>query len=192
MVANPARRAQLADAAIAVLGADGARALTHRVIDQRAELPRGTASNYFPTRNALFLGAAERVFTLLAPDPNRLDRLAKNGRGEDAFVAYVEYILERLRGAPELSLALVELRLEATRSPAVADVIGPFLRAGFEADVQFHRGVGLPGGANDIAILHYLIDGVLLDQLTVAIDPRRDVSTDIRRFIHALLGSTSR
>ena len=40
---------------------EGSRALTHRAVDARAELPAGTCANYFPSRSALLLAMAERI-----------------------------------------------------------------------------------------------------------------------------------
>jgi AcrR family transcriptional regulator len=47
------RRERVLDAAIAVLGADGPRGLTHRAVDAEAGLPTGSTSNYFRSRAAL-------------------------------------------------------------------------------------------------------------------------------------------
>ena len=53
MVRNDERRSALADAGIRVLADEGARGLTHRAVDAAAGTPRGTASNYFPSRDEL-------------------------------------------------------------------------------------------------------------------------------------------
>jgi DNA-binding transcriptional regulator YbjK len=50
---NPERRATLTDAAIRVLGRSGARGLTYRSVEAEAEVPPGTASNYFRNRTDL-------------------------------------------------------------------------------------------------------------------------------------------
>ena len=85
-------------------------------------------------------------------------------------------IVRRLTGNREVALALFELRLEAARRPEVAELMGDWLRAGFQADIDFHVSAGLPGGATEIALFHYALDGLLLDRLTVSIDP--DMPTD--------------
>ncbi|MFI0482458.1 TetR/AcrR family transcriptional regulator [Actinomadura sp. 9N215] len=54
------RREQLLDAAISVLGERGMRGLTHRAVDAAAELPDGSASNHFRTRDALLNAVVER------------------------------------------------------------------------------------------------------------------------------------
>ncbi|GAB3971239.1 TetR family transcriptional regulator [Plantactinospora veratri] len=58
---NQRRRAELADAAIALLAETGVHGVTHRAVEKRAGLPPGTASNYFRSREALLVAAADRV-----------------------------------------------------------------------------------------------------------------------------------
>jgi AcrR family transcriptional regulator len=54
------RREQLLDAAITVLGERGIHALSHRAVDTQAELPAGSTSNHFRTRDALLDAVVER------------------------------------------------------------------------------------------------------------------------------------
>ena len=60
LVGVTTRRVQVLDAAIAVLGRQGVRGVTHRAVDAAAGVPLGTTSNYFRTRDALFEGVVER------------------------------------------------------------------------------------------------------------------------------------
>lgn len=53
---------------------------------------------------------------------------------------------------------------------------GERLRAAFAGDVAYNRAAGLPGGPAEIALFHYAVDGLLLDRLTLSIDP--DTPTD--------------
>jgi len=55
------RRTRMLDAALAIIGEGGTRALTHRGVDRRLKLPDGSTSNYFRTREALLDGAVERL-----------------------------------------------------------------------------------------------------------------------------------
>lgn len=55
------RRPQVIDAAVRMLALGGDRALTYRSVDTSAEVPAGTASNYFRTRGALLLATASHV-----------------------------------------------------------------------------------------------------------------------------------
>lgn len=54
------RREALLDAAITVLGEGGVHALTHRAVDAAAQLPAGSTSNHFRTRDALLNAVVER------------------------------------------------------------------------------------------------------------------------------------
>lgn len=54
-------RTRALDAGIDLIGTEGLRALTHTRVDARADLPRGSTSNYFRTRAALVSGVAERI-----------------------------------------------------------------------------------------------------------------------------------
>ena len=55
------RREELGDAAIAVVASAGLKGLTHRAVDATADVPAGTTSNYFRTRQALVAAVAERI-----------------------------------------------------------------------------------------------------------------------------------
>ena len=54
-------RERVLSAAIDLLATGGLRALTHARIDERANLPRGSTSNYFRTRAALVDGVTEWI-----------------------------------------------------------------------------------------------------------------------------------
>ena len=187
MPRNPERRAQLADAGLAVLAESGARGLTHRAVDAAAGLPAGTASNYFRTRDALLGALGERIFERLAPDDAVLAPLAERERSVDLVVDYVRYIVERLLGRPELSLALFELRLEAARNPDLNEILSRTLQQGFDTDVSFHVQAGLPGGAEEVRMLHFAIEGLVLDQLTPGTGRRYDVDAITARLVRRLV-----
>lgn len=173
MVANPQRRISVTDAALEVLGSEGARALTHRAVDAHAGLPAGTCANYFPTRAALLVAMAQRIYHRIAPQPDRLAALA-GLPVEQALPGYIGYVAERLLAEPSLTRALLELRLEAARNEVVAEQLGEFLRAGLDSDVDFHTGRGLPGGRDTVLLLHHVVNGILLDALTVPLVPGSD------------------
>ena len=176
MVRNEARRALLADAGLQVLARDGARGLTHRAVDRAAGTPLGTASNYFTSRDELIAALVARIADRLAPDPRVEQQLAMRPPTRRVFAAYVRDIVERLTRERDVTLALLELRLEAARRPEVASALGAWQREAFAADVAFNAAAGLPGGRDEIALFHYAVDGLLLDRLTTSIDP--DTSTD--------------
>lgn len=103
------RRVQIADAALAVLGADGSRGLTHRAIDRELDLPDGSTSYYFRTRDALLRAAAERLLSLDSAD---VDAVSTRGGGAALVARWL---------APERRVHLIarfELLLTAARDPS--------------------------------------------------------------------------
>lgn len=188
MPRNPQRRLQLADAGLRVLATSGARGLTHRAVDAEAGVPTGTTSNYFASRDALLGALGERILERFAPDPDVLATLDARPPSTELFVDYLRYIIERTTREPDLTRALIELRLEAVRRPALAETLGDLLRRGYRADVEFHRTTGLPGGAFEIALLHYAVDGLLLDLLTTSIGADVDLDTTLTALVTRLVG----
>lgn len=176
MVRNDERRQVLADAGLAVLANQGTRGLTHRAVDREADVPTGTTSNYFRSRDALMAGLVERIGERLTPDPDVLAALSTREPSRELFADYVRDIVRRLTENREVTVALFELRLESTRNPDVAAMMSDWGRTGFEADVAFNTAAGLPGGAREIALFHYALDGLLLDRLTTPLMP--DTTTD--------------
>ncbi|HYH12527.1 MAG TPA: TetR family transcriptional regulator [Thermomicrobiales bacterium] len=189
MDVSPDRRTLLADAGLRVIASKGARGLTHRAIDREAGVPLGTTSNYFRSRDALLGALGNRIIERFAPDPEVLSELAARPPSVELYVDYVRYIVERTTREPELTLALLELRLEAGRHPGLASTLRETLQRGFRNDVTFHEGSGLPGGAFEIALLHYAIDGLLLDRLTVSIGSEDTTDEAVVALVRRLVGS---
>lgn len=191
MARNVERRQLLADAGLNVLADAGARGLTHRAVDAEADVPTGTCSNYFRSREQLLNGLAKRVLERIAPAEDRLQELATPNPSIDVMVDYIRYIVERTLGAPQLTLALFELRIEACRNPSLAEVLGSTLATAYREDVAFNTGRGLPGGPFEIALLHFAIDGLLLDKLTTSFDPDLDVDVVVDALVTRLVPTDS-
>lgn len=189
MVRNPERRTLLADAAVRVLSRQGSRGLTHRAIDDEAGVPKGTASNYFASRDEIIDAILARIGERLTPDPSVHAELARRSPGIELFTDYLRDIVHRLTADPDSTIALFELRLEATRRPHVAAALADWLRSGLAADVEFNASMGLPGDAADIALFHYAIDGLVLDRLTVPLDEEADVDALVATLVRRILAS---
>ncbi|GAT72828.1 TetR family transcriptional regulator [Microbacterium sp. HM58-2] len=187
MAKNETRRRAIADAGLAVLAREGSRGLTHRAVDEAAGVPTGTTSNYFRSRDALVAGLVDRIGERLAPTPDDLERRAQGDPGPGLFADYVRDIVRRLTDDREVTIALFELRLESSRRPEVAALLGAWQRAGLDADVAFNAEAGLPGGRREIALFHYAIDGLLLDRLTTPIDPATSTDAVIDDLVAGLL-----
>lgn len=188
MAPNPARRAALADAAITVLATRGARGLSHRAVDEAAGEPAGTASNYFRSRDALYDALGVRIYERLAPGPGVLATAADVPPSRERLTELVRDIVTRITAQPELTIALLELRLEATRRPGVRAALTRLLQEGFASDLAFQRAAGLDGDHEEIVLLHLAIDGLVLDQLTTPDalgidDPGAVVDTLVERLV---------
>ncbi|UIN31320.1 TetR/AcrR family transcriptional regulator [Microbacterium binotii] len=187
MVRNDERRSALADAGIRVLAEEGARGLTHRAVDAIAGTPRGTASNYFPTRGDLISALVNRIEERLTPDPDAIASRDSRSPDKVLFADYLRDVVRRLSADPHVSLALFELRLEAARKPAVAAALGAWRQRAFLDDVAFNEAAGLPGGRTEIALLHFAIDGLLLDHLTVPLDAGLTVEAAVDELVDRIL-----
>ncbi|MGW1607034.1 TetR/AcrR family transcriptional regulator, partial [Streptomyces eurythermus] len=145
---NDQRRAALVDAAIEVLARDGARGLTFRAVDTEAAVPVGTASNYFADRDDLLTQAGARVYERLRPDEATVRRQRAAGRDRETYAELMRELVGRVAAFRTGYLALLELRLEATRRPGLRDVLTERVRADMDANVAYHESAAGRGGGS--------------------------------------------
>ncbi|MER6344081.1 TetR/AcrR family transcriptional regulator [Streptomyces sp. NPDC001595] len=167
MAGNPERRAALLDAGIEVLAREGARGLTFRAVDTAAGVPVGTASNYFGGRDDLLRQIDGRVHTRLTPDPEVLGALMKAPKDRALVTALMHDLMTRVTGDRTGYLALLELRLEATRRPELRASYTESVRGELEYGMTFHREAGLPGGDETVVVLYLAMLGLILEQVTL-------------------------
>jgi DNA-binding transcriptional regulator YbjK len=167
MAGNPERRAALVDAGIEVLAREGARGLTFRAVDAEAGVPVGTASNYFASRDDLLRQIDGRLHRRLAPDPEVLGDLMTAPRDRSLVAALMHDLMSRATGDRTGYLALLELRLEATRRPELRASYTESVRGDLEFGMRFHREAGLPGGDETVAVLYLAMLGLWVDHLTL-------------------------
>ncbi|MFD4183117.1 TetR/AcrR family transcriptional regulator, partial [Rhodococcus sp. NPDC058514] len=93
MPATTDRRTRIADAALDIIAADGIRALTHRGVDRRLELPAGSTSYYFRTKRDLLIATvghltdrSRREFTRSRLEPAADADIADIAKGIGAYV----------------------------------------------------------------------------------------------------------
>ncbi|MFI5683981.1 TetR/AcrR family transcriptional regulator [Streptomyces sp. NPDC051636] len=167
MAGNPERRAALVDAGTEVLARSGARGLTFRAVDAEAGVPVGTASNYFTDRDDLLRQIDARMHTRLAPDPEVLAGLMAAPKDRTLVTALMRDLMGRVTRDRTGYLALLELRLEATRRPGLRASFTESVRAELEYGMDFHRRAGLPGGDETVAVLYLAMLGLILEHLTL-------------------------
>lgn len=158
---NPARRRALADAAIELLASAGVHGLTHRAVEKEADLPPGTASNYFRSREALLVAAAERVAELHHADTDR---------ATDRAASMVELLTESLFTAAttlrKRYQAVFELQLEAARRPALAAALARLQGSALRITAGHHDKLGPTIPRERIPALIALYGGALFTLVT--------------------------
>lgn len=164
---NDERRAALIDAAIEVLAEQGARGLTFRAVDGAAQVPTGTASNYFANRDDLFTHIGARVYERLQPDEETVARHLEGVQDREKFAAVMRETVRRVAGFRTGYLALLELRLEATRRPELRAMLTRSVRADVDANVAAHQASGLPGDATSVRLLHMALNWLIVERLTL-------------------------
>ncbi|MFF4948394.1 TetR/AcrR family transcriptional regulator [Streptomyces chattanoogensis] len=180
------RRQRLADAAISTLARSGMRGLTHRAVDQTAEVPAGSCSYYFRTRRELLQAAVERLAELDIAEIDERPALtgpASIAQIAEATAGLVEHWTTAGR---ERMLARYELALEAPRRPelyAALHAAGSRHRAVAE-NMLATAGAAAPA-AHANAFVAFL-DGILFNQLTAAA-PHRLTPEQLRRTLLSLI-----
>jgi AcrR family transcriptional regulator len=164
---NPERRTALLDAAIEVLAREGSRGLTLRAVDAEAGVPPGTASNYFANRSQLLGQVMHRVHERLAPDEAELARTLRRQPSRELVVTLMHELMERVRRDRSSHLAMLEMRLEATRRPELQAELTRAFGEELEANIEFHLGAGLPGDRMSVVVLYLAMLGMIVDDLTV-------------------------
>jgi AcrR family transcriptional regulator len=186
MTRNPGRRAALIDAAIEVLAREGARGLTFRAVDACAEVPTGTTSNYFASRDDVLAQAGRRVHERLMPDPDVLADLMRAPRDLALETALMYDLMDRVLADRTGYLALLELRLECTRRPRMRAEFTATIGAGIEGSVAFHVDHGFPGGRSTVITLYLAMLGLILEHLTL---PDLFPEADLRHLIADLVAA---
>ncbi|MEU0534892.1 TetR/AcrR family transcriptional regulator [Amycolatopsis tolypomycina] len=163
---NPERRAALLDASIEVLANEGARGLTFRAVDQQAGVPVGTASNYFASRDEILTHAGERVYERLIDEAVLADGLA-GSRDRARVTELMHELVDRVAAFPTGFVALLELRLEATRRPELRAVLTRRIRADVDFNVEYHEKSGLPGDGTMVVLLWLALNWLIMERLTL-------------------------
>src|ERR1041384_4394783 len=142
---NPARRTALLDAAIEVLARDGSRGLTFRAVDTAAAVPTGTTSNYFANRDQLIAQIAQRTRERLTPVEEDVEQTMRAPRDRELVGLLMRQLLHRMRADRSSYLAMLELRLEATRRPELQQTLVEVFSENLREGINFHLTADLPG-----------------------------------------------
>jgi DNA-binding transcriptional regulator YbjK len=164
---NLARRRALADGALRVLATAGLHGFSHRAVDTAADLPPGTAANYFASRDALLSAAAERVLELHEQDMAAAHGLVSGPIDREGLIGLLAASLEMsAKFHRERYLAVYELTLEATRRPALRQTFEAINEAALEFTYAQHQELGLTTSRRDVETLIMLYGGALFTLVT--------------------------
>ena len=184
MVRNEARRTALLDAAIDVLAEEGARGLTYRAIDAKAEVPAGTASNYFANRDELMAEVSTRVTERLMPSDESIAESLALPRDKALSVKFMHDIIKRADADKVCYLAMMELRLEATRRPELRTALTKTFTANLDFNIAFNEDAKLPGDRMTVVLLYFAMTGLIYERLTL---PDVAAAMDLDELIEVLV-----
>jgi AcrR family transcriptional regulator len=190
MPPNPERRAQILDAAIAILADVGVGGLTHRQVDDRAGLPAGTTSNYFRTRQALLEATAARTVDL---HWQRVEALQDAIGPLTPFTPEgVKALMTRMISDPDeqarrYTLARFELFMEGTRRPELRPFLMELQRAAVKSATLIFEAAGFTPTPERMDELSRLLNGYVFSNLTISGTPD-DPAGLVERLLRAFVG----
>lgn len=160
------RRTVIADAAISTIAREGMRGFTHRAVDRTAQLPEGSTSYYFRTREALMFAALARMAELDTLDIGDAPTHGGTADFETMTDLLMRVVQAWLTHGRERALARYELTLESTRRPALREKMVSY-GSGFRllTEQSFAAaGASEPQRRARTFVAH--LDGLMLHQLT--------------------------
>lgn len=160
------RRTLIADSALAVIGKEGIRALTHHRIDDEASIARGSTSYYCRRRVDILRLALQRLFELDVADLRAAVVRAGDAPDRQAIGAAVAELIEAwlTDDARVRSVARIELFMAASHEPELQPLLAEQLQGMREAALPFARGAAPEAGRRLVAGF-MLVDGLMLGVL---------------------------
>jgi len=190
MPANPQRRARILDTAVDILVDTGIAGLTHRHVDDRAELPAGTTSNYFRTRLALLEATAARTVDLHWQHVKTLQTVIGQPMTRDGL----KMLLARMISDPDeqfrrRTLARFELFMEGTRRPELRPFLHDLQAAAVKSADLILEAAGFTPSPDQVGELSRLLNGLVFSNLTISPQApgAKDPVGTIDRLLHAVL-----
>ncbi|AJP00334.1 TetR family transcriptional regulator [Streptomyces cyaneogriseus subsp. noncyanogenus] len=161
------RRTLLADAAIHVLAESGMRGLTHRAVDRAANLPPGTTSAYYRTRQALLTALVRRLVALDQTELQAAGERTPVPRNTEELVAGIAaFVEQRLTGeGRRRSLARYACAIESVHHPELREILVPRENAARRAVRDFLAARGVADAEARTVTLLSCVDGLVFDRL---------------------------
>ncbi|KUL35358.1 TetR family transcriptional regulator [Streptomyces sp. NRRL F-4489] len=181
------RREQVLDAAVEVLGGEGARGLTYQAVDRAAAVPTGTTSNYFRNRAALLGGIVEHLLALERREWEAFAQGPAQG-GTGKLVETLAALARRAAGPGRArTAARFALLLESAARPELRAPLARARQDALERSTEWVRRLGSAAPERHGRILLDHLEGLVLRQLAFpgeAFDP----ADELRALVGGLLG----
>ncbi|MFE5583749.1 TetR/AcrR family transcriptional regulator [Kitasatospora sp. NPDC056531] len=194
---TPPRPTLIADAAIDLIADAGLRGLTHRAVDDASGLPAGSTSNLARTRAALLELVLTRIVERETADyPVFVEgRLPESTLPARRLLVEIgaEVLFQALTSGRRLTLARLELALEATRRPELRTVYDRLGARFAQLAAELLAAVGSADPVADARRLIRWCDGVLFNATAGSghwhVPTPEELREEIDRYLTALLGA---
>lgn len=173
------------EAALALVGEQGIRALTHARVDERAGLPKGSTSNWFRTRDALIAGVAAWLAESERNDFSAVDAPVAIDTPEDLVDALSLVIAAQSGPLASRTRARYALFLEGAGDEAMLAPLLAQRRVFVEWTISLLGRVGARSPAEAARTLMAAADGLVLHRVTV--DPSAEIRPVVERAVSACL-----
>ncbi len=185
-----ARRAAILQAALRVVGREGAAALTHRAVAAEAGVPLAATTYYFASKDELL---REAFALAVADDVAALRRAAEELGRDGATVAgladwLIALMTARLRDERATLLVQYALELEAARRPELRDLAGAWSAAYVAAVAPTLAALGSPDPTLDGWVVVTSLCGMELEGLAAGTSETAEtIQTAVERLVGALI-----
>ncbi len=174
------KRRRILDATLALVGREGAGAVTHRAVAHEAGVPLAATTYYFSSRHELLAQALEHA---AREDVDDLQHCAAGFAATPLTVVTLAerlaaHIADWLRGDRPMLLAQYEITLESARRPELATISRAWTEAYARAIAPALAGLGSSDPERDGWIVFAALCGMVLDELAA---PQPDFEGGILR-----------
>jgi TetR/AcrR family transcriptional regulator, regulator of biofilm formation and stress response len=184
------RREQILEAALRVIGRAGVQAVTHRAVAEEANVPLGSTTYYFDSRDDLIRQALEYVAA------SEVERYGKRGdqlRTVESPDELADRLIDELVAAAQDRIAYIaeyELWLEAGRRPELREAAQNWCDAEQRSVAIAMEALGSGDPATDASLVVAAIDGLGERVLAREDDPAEaaeEFRPELRRLIERLV-----
>lgn len=150
------------DAAVALVGTEGLRALTHARVDHRAGLPRGSTSNYFRTRSALLAGVVDFIVERELPQVGAAVSVDSAAIFATSLCELLEYVTGVNR---DMTAARLVLFMEASHDSALREAVSRGRTDMETSMIGVLERLGASNPATGAAALMATLEGLILHRI---------------------------